>query len=190
MKTQIGLLLPVLFLSLYAYGQDEISWITHADSGYSIEYPANWILSTPENEPTLFKLTVPEATAEELEKLNAESTDDVTITSKKDGSNVKLTVEDAKGMDLATFVDNKKKEITAGPVKDLVWKSEQVEVPGGMAYQKVTLTFSIFGQNLYSCTQFRMVKKSVYILALSSGPDSGKSIIETGEKILESFKLE
>ena len=74
MKTQKWLLLPVLFLSLYAYGQEEINWITHTDSiySYSVEYPSNWILSTPENEPTLFKLTVPEATAEELEKLKDE----------------------------------------------------------------------------------------------------------------------
>ncbi len=173
--------LTSLFISLLSSGQtinrnpqmNQKEWNILDESGYSIQYPTNWELNKSGQMGTSFYLFSRQ-------------------TSEKDQfrENISLIIQDLTGMniDLGKYV-----EISEGQIKTMITSGVIVESKrqksGDYDFQKILFTGKQGIFDLKFEQYYFVDKQKAYVLTLTCEINEFDQYKETGEKILNSFKL-
>jgi len=152
----------------------ESGWKLLKENGYSIEYPGDWDLNKPSQlGPSFFlfsQLSSPEDKFKE---------------------NVNLIIQDLKNQNINL---DKYVEISEGQIKSLltngtIIESKKIEIIG-IEYQKVIYTGSQGLYNLKFEQYYFVDNEKAYVLTLACEASEFDNYKKTGEKIMNSFKLE
>jgi hypothetical protein len=182
-KYMIRIFYPFLLLSVTVFGQSSIKetgnkttlndWKTFDQAAYTIQYPSTWELNQSEQMGTSFILFSP-------------------LESEKDQfkENVNLLIQDLAGY----HVDlNEYTEITEGQIKTMVTNanlSESVRVKNDKGeYHKLIYSGD---QGVFHLTYeqyYWVMNDKAFILTFTSEQNKFVQMADTGEKILNSFKL-
>jgi len=177
------ILIYFLLLSNTAFGQTTLKesgnkttikeWKTLDQPGYTIKYPSTWELNQSGQMATSFIIFAP-----------LESDKD------KFKENVNLLVQDLTGYNLDL---NKYTEISEGQVKTMVTNSALIEskrVKDDKAeYHKIIYTGDQGIFHLKFEQYYWIINNKAFVLTFTSEQDKFVDMIETGEKILNSFIL-
>ena len=170
----------VLAINMIACGQTKENksniiegWKSISENNYSISYPENWELNKSGQMGSSFILLSP-------------------LLSEKDQfrENVNLIIQDLRGynLDLDKYV-----EISEDQIKTVITNGEILEsnrtTVDDLSYQKVIYTGKQGIFNLKFEQYFWVVEDQAYILTMTSEESQFDNYQETGEKILNSFKL-
>jgi len=167
-------LIGILFLiaNLSVFGQSN-EWNALNENDYSIQYPANWELNNSGQMGTSFILFSE-------------------VTSDKDQfkENVNLIIQDLTGhkIDLDKYV-----EISEGQIKTMIENGNIISSDrikkDGIEFQKVIYTGKQGAFNLKFEQYYWVQNDKAYILTLTCEEDEFNDYKDSGEKILDSFKI-
>jgi len=182
MKRITLLVLTTLLLSLLACGQAkekntqtkiQNDWISLDENGYSIQYPGDWDLNKSGQMGTSFILLSKQSSAEDQFR-----------------ENVNLLIQDLTGMNIDL---NKYVEISEGQIKTMVTNGNLLESKrlnaNGTEFQRVIYSGD---QGVYKLKfeQYYWIKNTkAYVLTLTGEISQFDIYKETGEKILNSFRM-
>jgi len=178
MKRITLLVLTSLFLISFAESQTTKSntqndWKTLDENGYSIKYPDGWELNKSGQMGTSFMLLTQLSSAQD-----------------KFRENVNLIIQDLTGqnIDLSKYV-----EISEGQIKSLGANGNLLESKrlnsNGKNFQKVIYSLKQGIYNLNIEQYYWVEKDKAFVLTLTCETSEFPKYKETGEKILNSFKL-
>ena len=161
-----------LTLNLSTYGQTD-DWNTIKKDNYSIDYPKDWELNESGQMGTSFILFSPLSSPKDQFK-----------------ENVNLLVQDLTGynLDLNGYV-----EISVGQIKTMITDGKIIESKRlknqKLDYQKIIYTGKQGNYNLKFEQYYWVVDDKAFVLTLTCEETQFDNYKLTGEKILNSFKL-
>ena len=182
MKRMKLLLLSTLFLSVLSCGQTsnkspkieiQSGWKNLDENGYSIQYPENWELNKSGQMGTSFMI------------LSA-------LSSQQDNfrENVNLIIQDLSGQNINL---DKYVELSENQVKTMIVNGEILESKrqniNGVNFHKIIFTGKQGIYNLKIEQYYFIEKGKAFILTLTCEISEFEKYKETGEKILNSFKI-
>ena len=147
-------------------------WNTFNQSSYLISYPTTWTLSQDGQEETEFTILSP-----------IESDNDIFR------ENINLVIQDLSGqkINLDKYVKISESQIKASTNSTLI-ESKRMKNDSG-EYHKVITSADHKAYQLKFEQYYWVVKNKAYVLTFTSEQDKFDDFKETGEKILNSFKL-
>jgi hypothetical protein len=178
----IKIVTTILLVLIVAYGQSigirgqsetKNDWSRLEEANYSIEYPSSWELNQEGLNQTSFILFSA-----------LESDED------KFRENVNLLIQDLSGknIDLDTYVDITEEQVKNMLPNSLLIESKRV-VDDGKEFHKAVYS-GVVGQVYLQFEQyFWVIGEAAYVLTFTTEKDKFEDFQETGERILNSFKL-
>lgn len=175
-RIQLCLLLT-LFMSISAYGQTaqrENHGKSINENGYSIQYPDSWDLDKSGQMGMSFILLSKQTSQQD-----------------KFRENVNLLIQNLTGqnIDLNKFVEVSEHQIRTMLTKGSLQESKRLNV-NGVTFHKIIYTSEQGAFNFKFEQYYWINEEKAYVLTLTCEADQFDNYQETGEKILNSFRLE
>ena len=179
--TLIGLLLIVLNLTTYGQtakdtktADNQENWKVLTENNYTIKYPSNWELNKSGQLGTSFIL---------FSSLSSDAD--------QFKDNVNLLIQDLTGLnlDLDQYI-----QLSLNQIKTVATDAESIEskkiASGNSNYQKVIYTANQGDLSLKFEQYYWVQNNKAYVLTLTCEKDQFEAFKMTGEKILNSFKIQ
>jgi len=183
MKTSRLLGFTTLFLFIISCGNNKTGndqtkipdgWNLLSENGYSIQYPADWVLNKSGQSGTSFGLITKHTSDEDLFS-----------------ENVNLIIQDLSELkyDLDKFTDVSEEQIRTMVTNSNLLESSR-QNSNGLEFQKIIYTGD-FGTFNLTIEQYYLIKNNkAYVLTLTCETPRFEAYKETGEKILNTFRLQ
>ncbi|CAN5844754.1 hypothetical protein BH11BAC4_BH11BAC4_09330 [soil metagenome] len=150
------------------------TWLTFKATGYSLTYPANWVIDTSK------KMGIDLFIFSKLDSINDKFRENVNVlSSDTEGQHVSLD----------TFVKVSLKGIQDMATGYKILESKLYVLPG-RTYHKIEFTMQQGTFNLHFVQYYFATDKKVYTITLTTEVSQFERYRETGARMLDSFRLE
>jgi len=148
-------------------------WTILAENGYSIQYPTDWVLDKSGQGGTTFFIISQVSSSED-----------------QFSENVNLIIQDlsTRNYDLNQFTEISEEQIKTKVANSILLESKRLNA-NGTEFQKVIYTGDFAKYNLTIEQYYWVRDKKAYVLTLTCETSQFDTYRETGEKILNSFRL-